>query len=66
MASLMFKIKKKKKKKLKDCCIGENEMISSFELRLKELFLHVEALKGKPIPMNKKLCYIQDSMSQQC
>ena len=33
-------------------------MISSFELRLKELFLHVEVLKGKLIPMNKKLDYI--------
>ena len=57
---------KEAKSKLKDCCIGENEMISSFELRLKELFLHVEVLKGKPIPMNKKLGYIRDSMPQQC
>ena len=56
---------KEVKSKLEDCCIGENEMISSFELRLKELFLHVEALKGKPIPMNKKLGYIRDSMLQQ-
>ena len=49
---------KEAKSKLKNCCIGENEMISSFELRLKELFLHVEVLKGKSIPMNKKLSYI--------
>ena len=55
---------KEAKSKLEDCCIGENESISSFELRLKELFLHVEALKGKPIPMNKKLDYIRDSMPQ--
>ena len=52
---------KEVKSKLEDCCIRENETISSFELRLKELFLHVEALKGKPIPMNKKLGYIWDS-----
>ena len=57
---------KEGKSKLEDCCIRENEMISSFELRLKELFLHVEALKGKPIPINKKLGYIRDSMLQQC
>ena len=56
---------KEVKSKLEDCCIGENETISSFELRLKELFLHIEALKGKPIPMNKKLGYIWDSMLQQ-
>ena len=48
-----------------ECCIGENEMIFSFELRLKELFLHIEVLKGKLIPMNKKLGYIWDSMLQQ-
>ena len=56
---------KEAKSKLEDCCIRENEMISSFELRLKELFLHVEVLKGKLIPMNKKLGYIRDSMLQQ-
>ena len=49
---------KEVKSKLEDCCIRENEMISSFELRLKKLFLHVEVLKGKLIPMNKKLGYI--------
>ena len=49
---------KEVKSKLENCCIEENEMISSFELKLKELFLHIEALKGKPIPMNKKLGYI--------
>ena len=57
---------KEVKSKLEDCCIEENETISSFELRLKKLFLHVEVLKGKLIPMNKKLGYIQDSMPQQC
>ena len=56
---------KEVKSKLEDCCIRENEMISSFELRLKKLFLHIEVLKGKLIPMNKKLDYIQDSMLQQ-
>ena len=56
---------KKAKSKLENCCIRENETIFSFELRLKELFLHIEVLKGKPIPMNKKLGYIQDSMLQQ-
>ena len=56
---------KKVKSKLENCCIRENEMIFSFELRLKELFLHIEALKGKLIPMNKKLDYIWDSMLQQ-
>ena len=56
---------KEVKSKLEDCCIRENEMISSFGLRLKKLFLHVEVLKGKPIPMNKKLGYIRDSMPQQ-
>ena len=49
---------KEAKSKLEDCYIRENETIFSFELRLKELFLHIEALKGKPIPMNKKLGYI--------
>ena len=40
---------KKVKSKLEDCCIGENETISSFELRLKELFLQLwyDGLVGK-------------------
>ena len=56
---------KKVKSKLENCCIRENKTISSFELRLKKLFLYVEVLKGKLIPMNKKLGYIQKSMLQQ-
>ena len=56
---------KEVKNKLKNCCIEENKMISSFELRLKKLFLHVEVLKGKLIPMNKKLGYIRNSILQQ-